>query len=42
MEKIKGSFLEGENFFLALGTLVIMSILIIVKKIYARKQLEAY
>ena len=42
MEMIKGSFIDGENFFLAIGTLVIMSILIIVKKIYARKQLEAY
>ena len=38
----KGSFLEGDNFFLALGTLVVMSILIIVKKIYAKKQLEAF
>lgn len=38
----KGGFLDGDNFFLALGTLAIMSILIIVKKIYAKKQLEAY
>jgi hypothetical protein len=38
----KESFLEGDNFFLALGTLVIMSIFIIVKKVSAKKQLEAY
>ncbi len=38
----KGTPFEGDNFFLALGTICIMTILVIMKKIYAKKQLQIF
>ena len=41
-EYTKGTPFEGDNFFLALGTICIMTILVIMKKIYAKKQLQIF
>ena len=38
----KGTVLEGDSLYLAIGTLLIMSILIIVKKVHAKKQMEIF
>ena len=38
----KGTILEGDALYLAIGTLMIMSVLIVVKKVHAKKQMEIF